>query len=281
MKIIFWGTRGSIAAPGKWTNLFGGNTTCLQVILKNGKHLIIDAGTGIRLLGNYLNKLDFQKDLVILMTHSHWDHIQGFPFFTPVYNPNQNIIIKGFASSFAILQEIFTNQMLTSYFPINFSDLKAHFKFEEMAFGADHVFDTTIEVIQNVHPGGSIGIKIKEDNKIFTFLTDCELIPVFNNNLMWADLVKFCKGSDLIVVDGQYLPSDLEKYKGWGHSTYIEASKLAIESDSKKLLLTHHDPRRNDRGVFELEIAAMEFIKNNKSSVNVKAAKEQVVYCIE
>ncbi len=278
MKVIFWGTRGSIPTPGKWTNIFGGNTTCIQIILKNEKTLIIDAGTGIRLLGNYLAKKEFQKELVILLTHSHWDHIQGFPFFGPVYNPDQNIVIKGFPSSCAILKDIFTNQMLTTYFPINFSDLKAHFRFEELSFGIDNTFGLTIEVIQNVHPGGSIGLKIKEDDSIFTFLTDCELEPIIKNQTMWNDLLKFCKGSDLLVVDGQYLPEELGRYDGWGHSTYEQDCRLAIESGSKKLLMTHHDPRRNDVGIFELEERAKNFMKKNNSSIKVRAAKEQVIY---
>lgn len=280
MKVLFWGTRGSIATPGKNTNIYGGNTTCVEIILDNNKHLIIDAGTGIRHLGEYLVKKGIQQEIVILVTHSHWDHIQGFPFFLPVYNPDQKVTIKGFSSSCSILQDIFSNQMLTSYFPINFEDLKAHTTFKELSFGIDHTFDLEIEIIQNIHPGGSIGFKFKDKNQIITFITDCELKPIINSSTLWDDIIKFCNGSDLLVFDSQYLPSELDKYKGFGHSTYEEASKLAIEADVKRLLLTHHDPRRTDKGVHAIEQKAIQFMKDQKSKIPVKAAKERIIYSI-
>jgi phosphoribosyl 1,2-cyclic phosphodiesterase len=139
MKITFWGTRGSIASPGRDTAIYGGNTTCLEIVLNSGRRVVVDAGTGIRVLGEQLSKGKEKVDIHLLITHIHWDHVLGFPFFKPLYDPSTKIRVDGYPTCMKGLRFTFDNKMGDGFFPVKFSELKAQIPFSTHRAGSDTV----------------------------------------------------------------------------------------------------------------------------------------------
>ncbi len=244
MKIKFYGTRASIPVCD-WKFLeFGGNTTCIKLTRDNGRIAIFDAGSGIRKLGAELTNESFSQDqLFIAFTHFHWDHIQGFPFFTPAYNPNLiiNILAMGRDREIENLEGIFKDQMKAEYFPIPLQAMGAKFNFLQIEQNEIEINDVLVQVIKQNHPGGSYGYRLKDNDKCFVFCTDIE-----HGESIRPEIVEFCKDADLLVHDGQYTNEELESHRGWGHSSMDQAIEVAEMAKVKKLIITHHDPVHND-----------------------------------
>ena len=246
MKIKIWGCRGSIPTPGPLTLRYGGNTTCLEVRPKAGGVIILDAGSGIRPLGQKLVKEKRTTELSMLITHSHWDHIYGFPFFEPAYSPEYKINVYGGPNAQASLKKYLSKQMTAPFFPVEFNVLKASFNFVKDSKDTFSIAGITITPIPLSHPNGGYGFKFEENGKSFVFLTDNEPSYPHNGGLEKTKYIKFFKKADLLLHDTQYTDEEYENTRGWGHSTFSETTGMAIEAGVKRFGLFHHDPDRSD-----------------------------------
>lgn len=277
MKVKFWGTRGSIAVPGKDTTVYGGNTTCIEITLETGRKIIIDAGTGIRPLGNKLCEEGGSVDVHLLITHIHWDHVLGFPFFAPIYEPTTKISVDGFGACMKGLRYTFDNKIGDGFFPVKFEDLKAKIRhLEVLSHGPLKLDDTVIETISVQHPQGGVGFRFDQGGKRLVFITDNELTKE-----PWAkrhpeDFIPFCKDADILIHDAQYTLEEIRTRRGWGHSDHAAAVNLALESRVKRFIFFHHDPSRKDHQVDSLRARCEEHAKERGSDLPIEAAREGV-----
>ncbi len=279
MEIRFWGTRGSIPSPGPATLEFGGNTTCLEVVLRSGRRVVIDGGTGIRSLGEQLKTTVATIRLHLLLTHNHWDHLIGLPFFFPIYREDSEIKIDGWPLAFQALKRVFDDHMGDGFFPVAFEQLKAHISFvNKIARSPQVLDDVEIESLPLNHPQGCLGFRFREEGQTLVFITDNEL--GLDGGYRFPDFVKFARDADLLIHDAQYLPGEMPAHRNWGHSTYEEAVRLALEAGVKALLLTHHDPSRTDEQVQEILRWAKELAAASDSKLVVDGAREGAVYSL-
>lgn len=251
MKIKFYGTRGSTPVCVREFLEFGGNTTSIKITGDNGRITILDAGSGIRNLGKDLVKDSFQQDeLFISFTHFHWDHIQGFPFFAPAYNPKIviNILAMGKDKEIKSLKGIFKGQMKSEYFPVPLESMGAKFNFLQLDQNKLERNDTIVRTIKQNHPGGSYGYRVENNGKHIVFCTDIE-----HGKTVLPEIVEFCKNADLLVHEAQYTSEELNSHRGWGHSSYDQAIEVAERGGVKKLAITHHDPEHNDAFLAKIE----------------------------
>lgn len=251
MKIKFYGSRGSTPICDRDFLEFGGNTTSIKITLDNERIAIIDAGSGIRNLGKDLIKDGFHQDeLFIGFTHFHWDHIQGFPFFAPAYNPNMviNILAMGKDREIENLKDIFKRQMNSENFPVPLEGMGATFNFLQVEQNELKINNTSVQVIKQNHPGGSFGYRLENNEKSLVVCTDIE-----HGDSVRPDIVNFCKNADLLVHDAQYTAEELLSHRGWGHSSFDQALEVAERAGVKKLAITHHDPEHNDTFLTKIE----------------------------
>lgn len=247
MKVKFYGVRGSLPVCGREFQQYGGNTTCIRVLREKANRIaILDAGTGIRALGKELIKQGVSQNIInIIFSHFHWDHIQGFPFFAPAYNPNQKIGILAMGRKGKVndIKGIFSQQMQEEYFPIRMDTMGARFEF--FAYGdKETIFGASVKSIpqSHIYPGGSYGIRLEDEGVSLVVCTDIEHV-----NGIDTSIVNFAKDADLLIHDGQYTTEEYQrKFKGWGHSTWEQAVEVALLANVKKLIITHHDPDHND-----------------------------------
>jgi len=253
MKVKIWGCRGSLPSPGRETVIYGGESTCVEVISDADERIIIDAGSGIKKLGNAILKENKHKNLTMLFTHAHWDHLSGFPFFKPAYSPEYSISLGGGPVPRDSILQYIKHQMEPPYFPVDISEMKADFITGcscDQGF-CSHCPDSNIKTIKCHsiplnHPNGGYGFKFICDNKIFVFFPDNELRFVHKGGLSAEEYAGFCSNADLLIHDSQYTEDEYQKTKSWGHSTYRDAVDLAIKAGVKRLGLFHHDPDRTD-----------------------------------
>lgn len=275
MRVKFWGTRGSIPVPGKDTNKYGGNTTCLEITLLSGRTVIIDAGTGIRPLGEKLMAEDNNTDIHLLITHIHWDHVLGFPFFNLIYNPSSSILVDGFRSCMKGLRYTFDNKMGDGFFPIKFDDLKAKISYlDKLGNGLLEIDDTVVDSIPLHHPQGGLGFRFREGNKTLVFITDNELRDDAKGVVSPKVYIEFCKDADVLIHDSQYTPEEIDMRRGWGHTDFQSAFNLAHRANVKKLMLFHHDPPRTDPELEVIKDRCEELASERGSSVTLEVAKE-------
>lgn len=256
MKVKFYGVRGSIPVCNKEYQRYGGNTTCLCITREDvNRKFIVDAGTGIRNLGKDLMSSAFSQEKInITFTHFHWDHIQGFPFFAPAYNANQQIGIHlmGKDRQMTNLREIFSMQMHPEYFPIPMDAMGAHFEFRNLG-DRETFYGAQVTAIPQMHKyyGGSYGLRVDDESGSLVICTDIEHL----DNQIDPNIVSLARNADLLIHDGQYTDDEYEKYKGWGHSTWRQAIEVARQANVKKLIITHHDPDHDDAFLDEIETA--------------------------
>lgn len=274
MKIRIWGCRGSLPTPGSGTLRYGGNTTCLEIIANNGRRLIIDAGSGLRPLGKELVKMPGEQHLCLIMTHCHWDHLMGFPFFVPGYLERFSINVCGGPNAQSFLKDYLSQQMQAPYFPVGFEVLKARFRFECGQPGGRSCCPITIEPIPLSHPNGGYGFMFLESGRRFVFLTDNELGLVHPGGLDRDRYVEICREADLLIHDAQYTDDEYRKTRGWGHSTFREAVDLALDAQVKKLCLFHHDPDRNDDELDVIVANCRRYVADMGSSLEVVGVHE-------
>jgi len=260
MKITFWGSRGSIPSPGPSTVRVGGNTTCLEVETGSGKRLIVDAGTGIRPLGLRLMRDHSTEPIILLLTHSHWDHLAGFTFFPPAYHSDFSLEVYGNQMAMEVLRRDIFERRDNRYFPVNMDNFRASIRFNDNLPRPLIVDDLTIETINLNHPGNGYGYRFERDGRRVAFITDNEIGLQYNGGNTLDELSTFCRDCDILIHDAQYLPQEIERHHGWGHSTYQEVADLAAEANVPYILLTHHDPERDDDGCQRLLDDARQYI---------------------
>lgn len=248
MKIKFWGTRGSIPVSGREFLKYGGSTTCLEIIDKNNDSIIVDCGTGVKNLGKEFIKKNINK-INIVFTHQHWDHILGFPFFAPIYDDKNEIIITGCSYTTDEVRAIVSKIMQPPDFPVKFEEIDAKFRFMAMEKNGIRINNIEIIPIELSHPNGGFGYKFIEDKKTAVFLTDNELRYTHPGGKSFDEYVEFSRGADLLIADADYIDSEYEYRKTWGHSTFSDALELAISSGVKKLILFHHNQNRTDKQI--------------------------------
>jgi len=275
MKVEFWGTRGSIATPGPTTVRYGGNTPCVSATLRDGSLLILDAGTGIRRLGNLLLRRQ-PVSAHLLLSHCHWDHIQGFPFFAPAYLPGTQLTIHGYAAARQKIRKTMTDQMEGAYFPVDFPALKASIEFVDVVEEPLVIATARISRTETNHPGGGAGFRIQEDEHSFVYLTDNELGDGDGQRF-----VRFCQGASLVIHDAQYTPEELQKHRGWGHSSYVEVLALAREAGVRQVALFHHDPERSDEEMDRLVAACHAEMARQRDRFECEAATEAMAVLLE
>ncbi|MDC0357366.1 MBL fold metallo-hydrolase [Oligoflexia bacterium] len=261
--ITFWGTRGSIPTPGRATEKYGGNTPCVSA--RHGDHIVIfDAGTGIRGLGLELaDEIATKQEalpIYLFLSHTHWDHIQGLPFFTPVYIPETHLTIFGSANAGGPLSEVLMGQMNPTYFPIDMSNLAANIAVHELKEQTITVGQMQVSWQQQLfHPGGTVRYALEIDGKKFVYASDVELDFAFDPDNPSEDAAKaaqeyldFVAGADLLIADGQYTDSEYESKKGWGHTSLSVLFDAAHRAKVKKLAVFHHEPLFSDSYIDQL-----------------------------
>jgi len=265
-RLRFWGTRGSIATPGPKTLRYGGNTSCVEV--RYGKRiLMLDSGTGARELGIALQREAGEKplELDLFVSHAHWDHIQGFPFFQPVYQPGNHIRVHSLRGSDKSLEKVFTGQMDGSYFPVALSDLKSSLEFQELE-GPIRLDDIHVTHFGLNHPGMAAGFRFEAGGKSLVYLTDhepyCRLAGENElNRRLDREVDEFVRGADVYIREAQYTEEEYERKRGWGHSTWKDAVDSAHAAGVKRLCLYHHDPMHDDIALDSILAACWEHMK--------------------
>jgi len=277
MIITFYGVRGSIPSPGEHTVKYGGNTSCVYVELSNGRKLVLDAGTGIRKLGKQLVNPD--ETVNILLSHAHWDHIQGFPFFDPIYQPGRRIrVFTGGTNENSKLCSMF-NQIDGANFPISAADLPSNseriFDDMETTLSGD---DIHIRHITINHPGGGSAFRIEDEGTSCAYITDNELEPPGKVTTSYDQWVEFCRGVDVLIHDAQYLESDMPHKHGWGHSLVSQVRQLAVDAEVGCLAMFHHDPDRSDTEIDFIQQDNESFFRGRKApSISVCAAENMQI----
>lgn len=273
MRLTFYGVRGSIPAPGPEYIKYGGNTACVHIELDDGTDIILDAGTGIKKLGYELAKKN--NDIHLLLTHNHWDHIQGFPFFSPIYQPDRNIFITPGMTTYdendAILQ-----QMTGSYFPVHYQSLQSNLIVTDIPEGKDswEINSATIFRHPMNHPGSGSSYLIEADGVKVAYITDNELYPPYRKETDFLEWVAFASEADLVIHDAQYMLTDMPAKSGWGHSIAEEAVKLAMACKAKRLALYSHDHTRTDEQIIAIEQHCNDVIEIAESDIELFAAYE-------
>jgi phosphoribosyl 1,2-cyclic phosphodiesterase len=266
MKLKFYGTRGSIPVCDAGFQQFGGNTTCLQITFTDMNRIaIIDAGTGLRNLGRDLRAIGHkQEQIPIAFTHFHWDHIQGFPFFAPAYDSKQKITLLtlGRDQTVTDLRQIFEVQMQAEYFPVQLDRMGANFEFLQIADASSHFttfsnVPTIVTAQRHNHPGGAYSFRIERNRKVLVICTDVE-----RGEQIDPRLVELARDADFLVQDAQYTAEELQKRRGWGHSSFDQAMQLAEMAGVKRLALTHHDPEHDDEFLERIEKLCQERFPN-------------------
>ena len=277
MEIKFWGTRGSIPAPGVQTLEFGGNTTCVEVVLNNGQRVVIDGGTGLRLLGQHMIENKISSQFHLLLTHGHWDHLLGIPFFEPIYHESTKVVVDGWPPAFQAMTRVFDSHMGDGFFPVAFDHLKARIDYlNTLAHDPLDLDGVLIDAMRLNHPQGGLGFRFKEGRHTMVFITDNELGAARGKRI--PEFVEFCQGCDLLIHDAQYLPSEIAERRGWGHSTFEEVVALAQEAEVHNLILTHHDPCRSDAEVKEIVALSRELSDKQDGLHFIDAAREGACY---
>ncbi len=270
MKVRFWGTRGSIPTPGPQTVRYGGNTPCVEVRLSNDDLIILDAGTGIRGLGDQLVADRKPVRALLAITHPHWDHIQGFPFFKPLFSSGNEITIVGPESGSFVLKQVISDVMNKTYFPVKLDELRASIKFTGLNEGTLPVFGGTLSACFVNHPFLTVGYRIQSGGKSIVYISDNE--PFERNNPVSGEgvdktvidmfsgrtgdpnghIYDFVRGADILIHDSTYTPEEYLDHVGWGHSSYLFSLKVAHEAQVGRLVLFHHDHSHNDEKVDEI-----------------------------
>lgn len=245
MKLRCWGARGSIPVSGQEFERYGGDTSCLELRSKDDELLILDAGTGIRALGCELARED-RTSLTLLLSHYHWDHIQGLPFFKPLYNPAASLRLGGCEGARTELTRVLARALRPPLFPVPFDKVPARVTNVPFVEGTLQVGGLLVRRIAASHPNRAAGFRIEEDGRSLVYLTDNELSLRHRGGLNFADYVAFCQGADLLIHDAEYLPEEYPQRRGWGHSHIGDAARLAREAGVGTLGLFHHNQERTD-----------------------------------
>ncbi len=299
MKLRFWGVRGSIPTPGKHTVRYGGNTPCSELRLDDEKLIILDAGTGIRNFGDELINNGESVKAHLLITHPHWDHIQGFPFFKPAFISGNELTIIGTERPEKSLNEIIAEQMNRIYFPVQLHELKAKINFhpirEEETF---QIYDVAVKTMYVNHPGFTVGYRLEYRGKTLVYISDNEPYDraASSSLVNFEKKVKeeynaqsgdpnqrvfdFCHNADVLIHDATYTPEEYIDRVGWGHSHYLFTLRVAAEANVQRLYLFHHDQNHSDDKVDDILKKCKKEVKTRGYRFECEAAAENAVISI-
>src|SRR5881296_2094031 len=291
-RIKFWGVRGSIPIPGKSTVRYGGNTSCVEV-RADGEIIVLDAGSGIRLLGLALDNEFGSRSmkLTLLISHTHWDHIQGLPFFTPAYNQKNLIRVLGYEGARAGLAKILASQMETPFFPVCLRELPSHLAIEELKEMEFQIGKVGVRSKFANHPGICAGYRLLTSSGSIAYFPDNEPYEQLKLQLASRDgidedearnfaaaerakMVEFIQGCDVAILDTQYTDEEYAKHIGWGHSSLSSVVSLALDADVRQLLLFHHDPNHDDEMIGKMVEQARGLVAKSGKALEVEAARE-------
>lgn len=280
MLIRCWGSRGSIPVSGKEYLKYGGDTTCIEIRTKDDSIVIIDAGSGIRRLGNSLVK-EGKKEVNIIFTHAHWDHILGFPFFKPLYIKGTQINMLGSPVAQESIKQIISKTMQAPNFPVRFEDMKSEISYIVACPDWFKIKGLSITPVHLSHPNQGLGYKFTEDSKGFVFITDNELTHMHPNGLKFEDYIEFARGADLLMHDSEYLPEEYAKFtKTWGHSVYLDSLALALEAGVKRFGLFHHNQERTDEQIDKMVLDCRRIIKEKGSNMECFAVAKDMEWTL-
>ena len=282
LTIRFWGTRGSIPSPGPSTVRYGGNTPCVELRTKDGWLVILDAGTGIRELGRSLLDRAAGEPIEgdIFLTHAHWDHIQGIPFFAPLFWKGNHFTIWGSKSLQTSIDRVVRDQMSPVVFPVTFEELQARIDFQELAEEQRAGQGYEVQAMGVRHPGGALGYRFTEGNADvggLVYISDNELNPKakYDDTPGWRErLVSFSRGASVMVHDTMFTADEYDAFVGWGHSTHEDAVQLALDSGVDRLVLFHHRPERTDDEVDRCLAKCRAMVAAKGARLDVEAAAE-------
>ena len=285
--VKFWGTRGSIPVPGRSSRVYGGNTACVEIRIDETQ-FICDAGSGMRELGmDMMKRGECEGEIHLLITHTHWDHIQGFPFFAPAYLPNARIRVYEPGGADSQSFRLLSGQMTSPYFPVAFGDLRATIIQDELGDEEKLIDGVVLRAFPLNHPGGAYGYSLEKDGCKIVYATDNELVlpegsPFPDNDpkspLRPApiDLLHACEGAQLLIMDAQFSDEQYQDRVGWGHSSSRSVVDLAVEAKVEQLALFHHDPSNANAKIDEIVQACRDRIEGLGSKVVVFGAREGV-----
>ena len=280
VTVTFWGTRGTIATPGPGTARLGGNTACVEVTDGGGSLVILDAGTGIRGLGKSLLGRNGPGGVKadILLSHAHWDHIQGLPYFAPLFLKGNLIKVWGPRQGDVKMETILRQMMHPAVFPVPLDALAATLEVEHVDESPLRTGGFTVRAMRVRHPAVTMGYRLeRRGGPSIVYVTDDELGPAGDYAVGpgWRKrLVEFIGGCDLLIHDAMYTPAEYEVHRGWGHSTYVEAVELAHEAGARRLALFHHEPEHGDEQMDEITERAREVAAGLGGPPEVTAAAE-------
>ncbi|MBC8439596.1 MAG: MBL fold metallo-hydrolase [Deltaproteobacteria bacterium] len=267
MDIKCWGSRGSVCVSGDQYSKYGGDTTCIEITAKSGETIIIDAGTGIRCLGNSLIERKITR-YHLLWTHAHWDHIQGFAFFRPLLFSRVKIMIQDRKFINMDTRTLLNKVMEMPFFPIGLGDLKADMKFNTTLNDKFNIGSLNIETIPTSHPGGGLGYKFIEDGKSFVFLTDNELGFNHPGGQGFEGYLNFSQNVDLLFHDGEYTKDEYKQKNNWGHSSIQDVLDLALKANVKRLGLFHLNQDRTDEQMDRIVSECRADLKKKNSTLD-------------
>jgi phosphoribosyl 1,2-cyclic phosphodiesterase/CheY-like chemotaxis protein len=290
--VRFWGVRGSIATPGPSTLRYGGNTACIEV-RADGQLIVLDAGTGIRALGLRLAE-EFKGvplSLTVLITHTHWDHIQGFPFFDAAYNSQNRLRILGYEGARDGLLGALSSQMESPYFPVGWQQLPSHISLQELKQLEFNIGPIRVEAMYLNHPGICVGYRLHTSSGIIAYLPDNEPFQRYKYHAdpkaqagsteiieyarrMDQKLIDFIRDAEVLIIDAQYDATEYQTRVGWGHGCVDDVVALALNGDVKRLYLFHHDPAHDDAKIDAMVDWAKQFVAALGDSLPVEAARE-------
>ncbi len=292
----FWGVRGSYAAPFDTHLKVGGNTSCVEI--RSGEHLLVcDAGTGIIPLGNELMKQSELREMMVILTHYHWDHISGLPFFVPAFSPEWKIHFFGPGKNSEEIERLFANQMKAPYFPVGTETWLADTHYMTANSGKLSYGPISIKFNNVHHPGVTYGYRIKIGSKTIIYISDneCRFLEKSINQKyqeftneekeLFEEMKKeeyqaeldLIKDADILIHDAQYTPEDYELKRGWGHSCFTDTVNLAIDAGVGELYLYHHDPNYDDNAIDALHKESLDIIAGRKSDLKCHIAREGTV----
>jgi phosphoribosyl 1,2-cyclic phosphodiesterase/ActR/RegA family two-component response regulator len=298
-SVRFWGVRGSLPTPGPSTVRYGGNTACVEV-RADGQLIILDAGTGLRGLGLSL-AAEFKGaplSMTLLISHTHWDHIQGLPFFDAAYNPANHLRILGYEGTQAGLRAALTSQMESPYFPVGFQQLPGHITIEELKDSSFFIGPVEVKTMFLNHPGVCVGYRLNTSGGAIAYLPDNEPYQRYKFHTgqpesaasaeflryarrMDARLAEFIHGADVLISDSQYDLNEYQTRVGWGHGCVDDVVALAVQAEVKRLFLFHHDPSHDDDKITRMAEWGRAFVAALHESLQVEAAREGLQVALE
>jgi phosphoribosyl 1,2-cyclic phosphodiesterase len=275
MRVTFYGVRGSIATPGPSTVRYGGNTVCVAVRTLDGTLIMLDIGTGARVLGDELIAAGtLPAPIHVFITHAHWDHIIGAPFFGPIYRKDAHVILHAMsprAESSIAKAVLFDGE----HFPVRIADLPARLERPPYAGETMRVGSATVRSIQLNHPGGCEGFRVDDaDGSSVCYLTDNELTPPTGMVSSPSDLARFASGCGLLIHDAQYMPEDMPAKRGWGHSVVDDVLALGRDAEARTVALHHHDPWRDDHALDLIAAHARAWCRSHAPAMSTLVASE-------